>query len=50
MTLKTVTFLCKTRLVLICIQIIKEYKPIANSLLKKNSDKNLYKLHLTKIL
>ena len=48
MTYKTVTFLCK-QLVLIGIQLIKEYKSMVNGFLKTISDKTLYKLHLTKI-
>ena len=44
LTLKTVLFLCK-RLVLIGIQLIKEYKSIVNGLIKIISDKTSYKVH-----
>ena len=48
-TLKTVTF-CVKQLILINIQLIKEYRSTVNGLIKTILDKALYKLHLTKIL
>ena len=51
MILKTVKFLYQ-QLVLIGIQLIKEYKSIVNGFIKrfKQSGKTLLKLHLAKIL
>ena len=42
--------LCVKRLVLIGIQLIKEYKCNVNCLIKTISDKTLYRIQLTKIL
>ena len=48
-TLKTVTY-CVKQLILISIQLIKEYRSTVIGLIKTILDKALYKLHLTKIL
>ena len=49
MTLKTVTFLCKT-ISTHWYKLIKEYKSIVNGWINTISDKTLYKLHVTNII